>query len=89
MAEAFLKKRLPDSKIISAGLERATSGWYAEDLPEDIDIVLTMKKDQVRIIRRRFPKFKGIVKRLCDGTDVKAPYGYIHSVCSGRFVNRF
>ena len=61
MAEAFLKKRLPDSKIISAGLERATSGWYAEDLPEDIDIVLTMKKDQVRI-DADFPNSRGLSK---------------------------
>ncbi|MGN0917913.1 MAG: hypothetical protein ACI4NO_02025 [Oxalobacter sp.] len=83
-----MKKRLPDSKIVSAGLERATSGWHAEDdavkamtehgidisnhraqpltedLLEDVDIVLTMEEDHVRIVRRRFPKFKGIAKRL-------------------------
>lgn len=104
MAEAFLKKHLPDSKIVSAGLERATSGWHAEDdavkamtehgidisnhraqpltedLLEDVDIVLTMEEDQVRIVRRRFPKFKGIAKRLCDGTDVEDPYGYPFSM---------
>ncbi len=100
MAEAFLKERLPDAKIASAGLEWATQGWSAddysvramaehgidisdhraqhltEDLLEGVDIVLTMEQDQVRIVQRRFPGFKGEVRRLCEGTDVEDPYGY-------------
>ncbi|MBR7069721.1 MAG: low molecular weight phosphotyrosine protein phosphatase [Oxalobacter sp.] len=104
MAEAFLKARLPDAEVASAGLEWATTGWSADDysvramaehgidisdhraqrltegLLEGVDIVLTMEQDQVGIVRRRFPGFKGEVRRLCKGTDVEDPYGYPFSV---------
>ena len=49
-------------------------------LLEGVDIVLTMEQDQVGIVRRRFPGFKGEVRRLCKGTDVEDPYGYPFSV---------
>ncbi|MBS7328048.1 MAG: low molecular weight phosphotyrosine protein phosphatase [Oxalobacter sp.] len=100
MAEGFLKARLPEAEVASAGLEWATQGWSADDcsvramaehgidisshraqrlteaLLEGVDVVLTMEQDQVGIVRRRFPGFKGEVRRLCEGSDVEDPYGY-------------
>ncbi len=104
MAEGFLKARLPNAEIASAGLQRATVGWHADDysvkamaergidishhraqqltdaLLEEIDVVLTMEQDQVEIVRRRFPDFKGEVRCLCAWADVEDPYGYPFSV---------